>query len=73
MGLFTLHNCCVSWLLNLLKLKLDSQSRLTIPEFSGYHCKCSNTLKMQKVFRSRIKETVSVISGDPPVTLEIFI
>ena len=39
MGLFTLHNCCVSRLLNLLKLKLDSQSCLTIPEFSGYHCK----------------------------------
>ena len=38
MGLFTLHNFCVSWLLNFLKLKLDSQSRLTIPEFSGYHC-----------------------------------
>ena len=38
MGLFTLHNCCVSWLLNFLKLKLDSRSRLTIPEFSGYHC-----------------------------------
>ena len=35
MGLFTLLNCCVSWLLNALKLKLDSQSRLTIPEFSG--------------------------------------
>ena len=34
MGLFTLHNCCVSWLLNFLKLKLDSR-RLTIPEFSG--------------------------------------
>ena len=38
MGLFTLHNCCVSWLLNFLKLKLDSQSHYTIPEFSGYHC-----------------------------------
>ena len=38
MGLFTMHNCCVSWLLNFLKLKLVSQSRLTIPEFSGYHC-----------------------------------
>ena len=37
MGLFTLHNCCVSWLLNFLKLKLDSQCCLTIPEFSGYH------------------------------------
>ena len=37
-GLFTLHNCCVSWLLNFLKLKLDSQCRLPIPEFSGYHC-----------------------------------
>ena len=38
MGLFTLHNCCILWLLNYLKLKLDSQSRLTISEFSGYHC-----------------------------------
>ena len=38
MGLFTLHNCCVSWLLNFYKLKLDSQNRLTIPEFPGYHC-----------------------------------
>ena len=24
MSLFTLHNCCVSWLLNFLKFKLDS-------------------------------------------------
>ena len=39
MGLFPLHNCWVSWLLKFLKLKLDSQSRLTIPEFSGYHCR----------------------------------
>ena len=38
MGLFTLHNGYVSRLLNFLKLKRDSQSRLTIPEFSGYHC-----------------------------------
>ena len=37
MGLFSLHNCCVSSSLNYLKLKLDSKSRLTIPEFSGYH------------------------------------
>jgi len=36
MGLFTLHNCCVSWLLNFLKLKLDFQSRPTIPEFYGF-------------------------------------
>ena len=35
MGLFTLQNCCVSWSLSFLKLKPDSQSRLTIPEFSG--------------------------------------
>ena len=38
MGLFTLQNYCVLWLLNILKLKLYSQSRHTIPEFSGYHC-----------------------------------
>ena len=38
MGLFTLHNCCFSWSLDFLKLKIDSQSRLTIPELSGYHC-----------------------------------
>ena len=38
MGLFTLHNCCVSSSMNFLKLKLDSKSRLTIPEFSGYYC-----------------------------------
>ena len=38
MGLFTLLNCCFSWLLFSLKLKLDSQSRLTVPELSGYHC-----------------------------------
>ena len=37
MGLFTLHSCCVSWLFNFLKLKLDSQSHLTFPESSGYH------------------------------------
>ena len=42
MGLFTMHNCYVSWLLNFLKLKLDSQSRSTIPEFSGYHCNSSS-------------------------------
>ena len=34
--LFTQHNFCVSWLLNFSKLKLDSQGRLTIPEFSGF-------------------------------------
>ena len=39
MGLFTLHNCCVSCLFNFLKLKLDSQCRLAVPEFSGYHCR----------------------------------
>ena len=38
MGLFTLHNCCVSRSLNFLKIKLDSQSRPTIPEYSSYHC-----------------------------------
>ena len=38
MDLFTLQNCCVSRSLNILKIKLDSQYRLTIPEFSGYHC-----------------------------------
>ena len=43
MGLFTLHNCCVSRFLNFLKLKLDSQSRLTIPEFSSYHCTSEGT------------------------------
>ena len=48
MGLFTLHNCCVSWLLNFLKLKLDSQSRLTIPEFSGYHCTHYNFLQTRE-------------------------
>ena len=37
MGLFTPHNCCVSCLLNFLKPKLESKSRLPIPEFSGYH------------------------------------
>ena len=30
MDLFTLHNCCVK------KLKIDFQSRLTIPQFSLY-------------------------------------
>ena len=38
LGLFTLHNCCVASALNYLKLKLDSKSRLIIPEYSGYHC-----------------------------------
>ena len=42
MGLFTLHNCCVSSSLILLKLKLDSKSRLTIPEFSNYHCRLTH-------------------------------
>ena len=55
MGLFTLHNCCVSWSLTFLKLKPDSHSRLTIPEFFGYHCsinlpffknKCKFSLKL---------------------------
>ena len=46
MGLFTLHNYCVSWLFKFLKLKLHSQSCFTIPEFSGYHCKSAfNSLK----------------------------
>ena len=30
MGLFTMENCGVSWFLNFLKLKLDSQGLLTI-------------------------------------------
>ena len=38
MGLFTMHHSCVSCLLDYLKLKLDSKSRLPITEFSGYHC-----------------------------------
>jgi len=42
MGLITLQNRSVLWLLNFLKLKLDSQSRLTVPEFSGYHCSFQN-------------------------------
>ena len=38
MGLFTLHHSCISCLLDYLKFKLDSKSRLPITEFSGYHC-----------------------------------
>ena len=32
-----------SWSLNFLRLKLDAQSYLTNPEFSGYHCILSNS------------------------------
>ena len=37
MGLFTLLNSCVSCSLDNLRYKLEFKSRLTIPEFSGYH------------------------------------
>ena len=33
-----MHHRCVSCLLDYLKLKLDSKSRLPITEFSGYRC-----------------------------------
>ena len=36
MGLFTLHNCCVSCLLDFLNSQHKSKSRHPIPEFSGY-------------------------------------
>ena len=39
MGLFTMHHSCVSCLLDYLKLKLDSKSRLPCTEFAGYHCR----------------------------------
>ena len=45
MGLFTLHNCFVSMFFNLI---LDSQSRLTIPEFSGHHRIKEQILKKSK-------------------------
>ena len=35
-GLLTLHNCCVSFSLD--DLKLESKIQLPNPEFSGYHC-----------------------------------
>ena len=54
-GLFTLHNCCVSWLLNILKLKLDFQSRLTIPEISGYHCSFQVLTVQSNVFEMFLK------------------
>ena len=38
MGLFTLHNFCVFMVIELFKAKLDSQSRPTSPELSGYPC-----------------------------------
>ena len=38
MGLFTLHNCCFLFSLTFSKLELDSKSRLSVPEFSGYYC-----------------------------------
>ena len=38
MGLFTMHNCCASCLLDYLKSEIKSKSRLPIPQFSGYHC-----------------------------------
>ena len=39
MGLFTLHNCCVSfiqWTI-VFNFKLKSKSRFYIPEFSSFH------------------------------------
>ena len=38
MCLFALHNFIISWSLDIFNLKLDYQSRLTIPKFCGYHC-----------------------------------
>ena len=38
MGLVTLTIVVFHGHLTCKNLKLDSQSRLTIPEFSGYHC-----------------------------------
>ena len=38
MGLYPLHNYCVSCTLDYLKTYLESKSRLPIAKFSGYHC-----------------------------------
>ena len=38
MGLFTLHNYCVPFLFDYLKSYLEFINRLSIPEFSDYHC-----------------------------------
>ena len=54
MGLFTLHNCCFLWSLAFLKLKLDFQSRLTIPEFSGYYC-IQRRLYLERFFGQNTK------------------
>ena len=43
MGLFTLLICCVQRLLDFLKAKLESNSRLPFSEFSGYHCSFKNS------------------------------
>ena len=60
MGLFTIHNSCYSWSLDFLKLKLDSQSRLTIPEFSGYHCMVTYDLDNLMIWK--LMKEVSTIS-----------
>ena len=68
MGLFTLHKRCVSWLLNILKIKLDSQSRLTIPEFSGYHCiHC-----LKKIFLAYICNIIGRTPDDAKVFGQIY-
>ena len=44
MGLVTLHNCFITCSLEYLKSKLESKSRLPIPEFSGSHCILTTSL-----------------------------
>ena len=67
MGLFTLHNCCVSWLLTFLKYKLDSQSRLTIPGFSGYQRNVSHFYLFRKNHRGGGVE--NILANSPQIVI----
>ena len=61
MGLFKRHNCCVLSSLDLLKLKLESKSRLPIPQFSGYHC----SKKIKMVYQQKKNSIFVLIQGYP--------
>ena len=67
MGLFSVYTAQFLWLwlLNFLKLKLDSQCRLPISEFSGYHCISRNTKDEQSIEDIiKVRYILETISGN---------
>ena len=59
MGLFTLHNCCVTCSLDYLESQFESKSRLSFPEFSDYHCEqISDIIKYNTPWSKNINKQI---------------